>query len=81
MAVKSKKNKRNQRNQNTLVSREILKYDIISENNKHNVKATDYIQTVIEKINYDTVFALNIDERNPFSQDMHSQDITIMQNL
>lgn len=51
---------------NVLVSREVLKYEIISQNNKYNGEAIDYMQTVIEKIEYNTVFALNIDERNPF---------------
>ena len=52
--------------ENVTISRDVRKYEIISQNGPYDGEAIDYIQTLIEKIEYDTLFEIDIDERNPF---------------
>ena len=49
-----------------VISRDAKRYEIIRQDGPYNGEAVDYIQTVIETIEYEKEFSIDIDSRNPF---------------
>lgn len=48
---------------NVKISREVTKYEIIDE---EDMKSVEYEQLVVEKVDFDSEFSIEVDEKDPF---------------
>ena len=51
---------------NLVISRDAIRYEVINQDEPFSGEKIDYTQTVIEKVEYNKEFGLNINEKDPF---------------
>lgn len=52
--------------ENVKISRDAIRYEIISQTSLYSGEVKEYVETVVETIDYDNLITINIDSRHPF---------------
>lgn len=52
--------------ENVKISRDAIRYEIISQTSVYSGEVKEYVETVVETIDYDNLITVNIDSRDPF---------------
>jgi hypothetical protein len=52
--------------ENVKISRDAIRYEIISQTSLFSGEVKEYVETVVETIEYDNLITINIDSRHPF---------------
>lgn len=52
--------------ENVKISRDAIRYEIISQTSLYSGEVKEYVETVVETVNYDTLISIDIDSNHPF---------------